>query len=86
MSHKTLFAIALSGALALLAQLAIAQDSRSVHEGEWPIENGVKHQPTRGNLGGGHEFSQDQAHEIDQLYDQLLSTGDNAQPRLKRAR
>jgi hypothetical protein len=86
MSQKTLFAFALSGALSLQAQLAIAQNSRSVHEGEWPIENGVRHQPTRGDLGGGHEFSQDQAHEIDQLYDQLLSTGDKSQAHLKRAR
>jgi len=86
MSHKTLFAFALVGALSCLAQLAIAQDSRSVHEGDWPIQGGVKHQPTRGEVGGGREFSQDQAREIDRLYDQLLSTGDKTQPRLKRAR
>ena len=86
MSYKTLIAFALVAALSCLAQLAVAQESRSVHEGDWPIQGGVKHQPTRGELGGGREFSQDQAHEIDQLYDQLLSSGDKTQPRLKRAR
>ena len=85
MSHKILFAFALVCALSFLAQRGVAQN-RSVHEGEWPIENGVKHQPTRGDLGGGYEFSLDQAREIDQLYDQLLSTGDKSQPHLKRAR
>jgi hypothetical protein len=86
MSCKTLIVSVLVGMLSLLAQPAIAQDSSSVHEGDWPIQGGVKHQPTRGALGGGSEFSQDQAHEIDRLYDQLLSSGDKTQPRLKRAR
>ena len=63
MSHKILFAFALVCALSFLAQRGVAQN-RSVHEGEWPIENGVKHQPTRGDLGRGREFSQDQAREM----------------------
>jgi hypothetical protein len=86
MLHKALIVFALVGALSFLAQPGFAQDRPPVHEGDWPIENGVKHQPTRGDLGGGREFSQDQAHEIDELYDQLLSTGDKTQPHLKRAR
>jgi hypothetical protein len=86
MSRHTLIVLALAGALSIAAQQAIAQDSSSVHEGEWPIQNGVRHQPTRGELGGGHEFTQDQAGEVDRLYDELLSTGDKTQPRLKRAR
>lgn len=86
MLHKTLIAFALVGVLSFLAHPAIAQDSPPAHEGGWPIQGGVKHQPTRGELGGGREFSQDQAHEIDRLYDQLLSSGDKTQPRLKRAR
>jgi hypothetical protein len=86
MLHKTLIAVTLVGVLSFLAQPGIAQNRSSVHEGDWPIQGGVKHQPTRGELGGGREFSQDQAHEIDQLYDQLLSSGDKTQPRLKRAR
>jgi hypothetical protein len=86
MLHKTLITFTLVGVLSFLAPLGIAQDSSSVHEGDWPIQGGVKHQPTRGELGGGREFSQDQAREIDQLYDQLLSSGDKTQPRLKRAR
>ena len=86
MSYKTLMVSALVGMLSLLAQPAIAQDSSSAHEGDWPIQNGFNRQPTRGDPGAGGEFSQDQAREIDRLYDQLLSSGDKAQPRLKRAR
>jgi hypothetical protein len=86
MLHRTLIAFALVAAPPLLAQSAIAQDSPSAHEGGWPIQGGVKHQPTRGELGGGGEFSKDQAREIDRLYDQLLSSGDKTQPRVKRAR
>jgi len=86
MSNKALVVSVLAGMLSVLAQPATAQDSSSVHEGDWPIQNGFNRQPTRGDLGAGREFSQDQAHEIDQLYDQLLSSGDKTQPRLKRAR
>jgi hypothetical protein len=82
MSHKTLIVCALFGALSCLSPQAMAQDSKSVHEGEWPIENGVKHQPT----GNGQDVTPDQAREIDRLYDELLSSGDKTQPRVKRAR
>lgn len=85
MSHKTLIVFALAGALSSLAEAGIAEDSSSVHQGDWPIQNGVKHQPNRNELGGGHEFAPDQAREIDRLYDQLLSGGgDKAQPRRAR--
>jgi len=62
---------ALTGALSCLAQDAIAQQSRPVHAGDWPIQNGVKHQPTRG--AAGEEFSRGQAQETDKLYDELMS-------------
>ena len=71
MLHKTIVVTALAGAISGLAQQAIAQDSRPVHRGDWPIQNGVKHQPTRGAAGG--ELSPDQANETDKLYDELLS-------------
>jgi hypothetical protein len=71
MLPKTLIVFAVAGALSSLAQQAIAQDSRPVHEGGWPIQNGVKHQPTRGEVGG--EFSRIQQDETDQLYDELMS-------------
>ena len=69
MSHKMIVAGALVGALSCLAQQAVAQNS-SVHEGAWPIQGGVKHQPTR---GGGGEFSRSQQEETDKLYDELMS-------------
>jgi hypothetical protein len=71
MSHESLIVFTLVGTLSCLAQQAIAQNSSSVHEGNWPIENGVKHQPTRGVVGG--EFSRSQQEETDKLYDELMS-------------
>jgi hypothetical protein len=72
MFHKAVFVFALVVGLSSLAQQAIAQDSHvPVHGGGWPIQNGVKHQPTRDAVGG--EFSRGQAEETDKLYDELLS-------------
>jgi hypothetical protein len=71
MSHTRLVVLALVGTLSCPAQRAIAQNSSSVHEGGWPIENGVKHQPTRGEVGS--EFSKSQQDETDRLYNELLS-------------
>jgi hypothetical protein len=76
MSHKALMVFALVGPLSCMAQQAIAQDSRPVHGGAWPIQNGVKHQPTRGAVRG--EFSPDQANETDKLYDELMSNSFSA--------
>jgi Spy/CpxP family protein refolding chaperone len=73
MLHKAIIVAALAGAISSLAQQAIAQDSRPVHRGGWPIQNGIKHQPTRGAVGGGQEFSRGQAEETDKLYDELMS-------------
>ena len=71
MSHQTIIVAALAVALSCLAQQAIAQNSRPVHSGGWPIQNGIKHQPTRDAVGG--EFSRGQAEETDKLYDELLN-------------
>ena len=71
MLRKPLIVFALVGPLSCLAQQAIAQNSSSVHEGNWPIQNGIKHQPTRGAVGG--EFSGSQQEETDKLYDELMS-------------
>jgi hypothetical protein len=76
MAHKTLIVFALVGALSLLAQQVIAQDSRPIHEGDWPIQNGVRHQPTRGAVRG--EFSRGQAEETDRLYEELMSNSFSA--------
>jgi hypothetical protein len=77
MLHKTIVVAALAGALSCLAQQAIAQNSRvPVHGGGWPIQNGVKHQPTRGAVGG--EFSPSQAEETDRLYQELMSNSFSA--------
>jgi hypothetical protein len=72
MPQKTLIVFALVGALPCLASQAAAQNSSNVHEGGWPIEHGIKHQPTRGAVGG-EEFSRSQQEETDKLYDELMS-------------
>ena len=71
MSYQRLIVFALVGALSCLAQQAIAQNSPPVHGGDWPIQNGVRHQPTRGEVGG--EFSRSQQEETDRLYNELMS-------------
>lgn len=76
MLHKTILVGALAGALSCLAQEAIAQESGPVHGGGWPIQNGVKHQPTRGAAGG--EFTPGQKDETDKLYDELMQNNFSA--------
>ena len=70
MLHKTIIAGALVGGLSSLTQQAMAQESRSIHGGAWPIQGGVKHQPTRGAVGG--EFTPSQQSETDRLYNELM--------------
>jgi hypothetical protein len=79
MSHKILFALTLAGALSLPARQAIAQETQSLHQGPWPIQNGIKRQPTRNELRALHEHdvTPSDAREIDRLYNELLSTGES---------
>ena len=75
MSRKTLFALALVGALSFPAQPGFAQDSGSLHQGAWPIQNGFNRQPTRNELRALHEHdvTSSDAREIDRLYNELLA-------------
>jgi hypothetical protein len=75
MPYKTLLALALVGPLSLVAQSGIAQESGSLHP-SWPIQNGIKHQPTQDELRALHDqdVPSNDAREIDRLYDQLMST------------
>ena len=72
MSHKTLILFALAGTLSFHAERGMAQQTEPRHL-SGPIQNGVKHQPTRGDVGGGGEFSKGQAEETDRLYNELMS-------------
>ena len=77
MLRNTIIVGAVAGALSCLTQQAIAQDSHvPLHGSDWPIQNGVKHQPTRGAVGG--EFTPGQANETDKLYDELMSNSFSA--------
>ncbi|MGC2785025.1 MAG: hypothetical protein WA397_14590 [Roseiarcus sp.] len=76
MLHKMIIGGALVGGLSCLAQQAMAQESRPVHGGAWPIQGGVKHQPTRGAVGG--EFTPGQQSETDKLYDELMQNNFSA--------
>ena len=73
MSYKTLFALALLGALPLQAQEGAAQETQSLHQGHWPIRNGFNRQPT----GNNQDVTASQAREIDRLYDELMSSDEN---------
>ena len=70
MSHKTLILFALAGALWFPAERGMAQDAESLRIAG-PIQNGVKHQPTRNDVA--HEFSKSQQEETDRLYEELMS-------------
>ncbi len=76
MLHKTIIAGAVVGGFSCLAQQAMAQESRPIHGGAWPIQGGVKHQPTRGAVGG--EFTPGQKDETDKLYDELMQNNFSA--------
>ena len=71
MSYKALFALALIGPLAFLTQPGIA---RELHP-SWPIQGGVKHQPTRNELRALHEqdVPSSDAREVDRLYNELMN-------------
>jgi hypothetical protein len=78
MSSKVVRAYALIAALSILAELEAAEGAPVGHSGPWPIHNGLNHQPTQDELRALHQqdVTSDQAHEIDRLYDELLSTSD----------
>jgi hypothetical protein len=74
MSYKTVFALALIGPLAFLTQPGIAQERPALHP-SWPIEGGVKHQPTQNELRALHQqdVPSNDAREIDRLYNELMN-------------
>ena len=53
-----------------------AEVAPPVHRRAWPVHNGFNHQPSQDELRALHQqdVTSDQAHEIDRLYDQLMST------------
>ena len=77
MSYKTLVALGLFAPLLFLPQPGIAQEKPALHPA-WPIQNGVKHQPTRDELRALHDqdVPPTDAREVDRLYDELLSNSD----------
>ena len=77
MSSKVVCACALVAALLSPAELGGAKGAPAIHQGPWPIHNGFNRQPTQDELKALHQqdVTPDQAHEIDRLYDQLLSSG-----------
>ena len=72
MSHKALGILTLAAMLSFPAGPGMAQGDAESLRISGPIQHGVKHQPTRSELGGG-EFSRSQQEETDKLYDELLS-------------
>jgi hypothetical protein len=80
MSHKTLTVFALVGALSFPVQRGIAQEAPSLHQGQWPIQNGIKRQPTQNELRALHDrdVTPNDAREIDRLYNELMSNSYNS--------
>ena len=80
MLNKVVRTCALVAALSILAEPGVAKDAPPLHQGPWPIYNGVDHQPTRDELGAlhQHDVTPGEAHEIERLYDQLPSSSDPA--------
>jgi hypothetical protein len=74
MLNEVVRACALVAPLAILAEPGVARDAPPLHLGSWPIYNGFNHRPTQDELRGLHR--QDVTHEIDRLYDQLLSSSE----------
>jgi hypothetical protein len=84
MLNKVVRACVLVAALSIMAEPRVAKDTPPLHQGPWPIYNGFDRQPTRDELRAlhQHDVTPDQAHEVDRLYDQLLSSSDTVQRRL----
>ena len=78
MLNKFVRACALVAALSILAEPGFAKDAPPLHQGPWPIYNGFNHQPTQDELRALHQqdVTPDQAHEVDRLYVQLLSSSE----------
>jgi hypothetical protein len=76
MLNEVVRACALVAALSILAEPGAAKDAPPPHQG--PIYNGLNYQPTQDELRALHQqdVTADEAHEIDRLYDQLLSSSD----------
>jgi hypothetical protein len=83
MLNKVVRACVLVAALSIMAEPGVAKDAPLLHQGPWPIYNGFDRQPTRDELRAlhQHDVTPDQAHEVDRLYDQLLSSSDSVQRR-----
>ena len=78
MLNEVVRTCALVAALSILAEPGVAKDAPPLHQRPWPIYNGLNYQPTRDELRALHQqdVTPDEAHEIDRLYDQLLSSSD----------
>ena len=78
MSGKVVFASVLAAALSFLVERGVAEEAPVFHRGPWPVYNGFNHQPSQKELRALHhqDVTPGQAHEIDRLYDQLLSSSD----------
>ena len=75
------FAIAFGAAVSFLGTFGFAQEAPTVHGGDWPIHNGHKYQPTQDELEklDTQDTTRKEAKELDQLYNQLESTGGEPQ-------
>jgi hypothetical protein len=86
MSYRTLLALALVAPLSFVTHNGMAQ-TPSLHP-SWPIQNGFNRQPTRDELRELHaqDVPPTDAHEIDRLYDELMTNHGTHHPGNARTR
>jgi Spy/CpxP family protein refolding chaperone len=80
---KIAIACASGAALLFLGTLGFAGEASPLHQGDWPIHNGHDQQPTQDQLNALdlHDVTPNQAQEVDQLYDKLMSNGERGNHR-----
>ena len=76
MSHQRLIVFALVGRFRAWRSRRSPRIPRRSMGRTGRFQNGVKHQPTRGEVGG--EFSRSQQEETDRLYNELMSNSFSA--------
>jgi hypothetical protein len=75
---KIAIACASGAALLFLGTLGFTEEAPPLHQGDWPIQNGHDQQPTQDQLNSldQHDVTRNEAQEVDQLYNKLLSNGE----------
>ena len=80
---KIAIACASGAALLFMGALGFAEEAPPLHQGDWPIHNGHDQQPTQDDLNALdlRDVTPNQAQEVDQLYDKLMTNSERGNHR-----